>query len=120
MQRRSRILCWILTAALTAAVFPVMGNVALADFGSGRREKIDISVSREYPGDRHVARERKKAVDGTRRVAGGTMRRLTPHRLDRPAVGRQSLGPCLARVYAPERSLGLQELCGALRRISSS
>jgi len=30
MQRRSRILCWILTAALTAAVFPVWGNVASA------------------------------------------------------------------------------------------
>ena len=30
MQRRSRILCWILTAALTAAMFPVMGNVASA------------------------------------------------------------------------------------------
>ncbi|MBT4864336.1 MAG: F0F1 ATP synthase subunit B [Planctomycetaceae bacterium] len=30
MQRRSRILCWILTAALTAAVFPVVGGISFA------------------------------------------------------------------------------------------
>ena len=37
MQRRSRILCWILTAALTAAVFPVVGNVASANTDADKK-----------------------------------------------------------------------------------